>query len=282
MMAINKKLQDMAVFIEFLVGSGLAIFFHMVLHNEQAAYVIFGIGILLSLVTFLVREDIEKARASLLEQYHHVHEIPFALAQIHDPECQVKAQELIDGTKRTITLLQQGYIPLDETEFYLEAARVSDQALRQIKAVDPLTAGRGTRGALINFHQSNLRALDRGVRVSRIFVITRGDLSDPEAQKVLLAQYRDDVDVRIAYRDELPTSSDGRDTSSSFDFAIFDDRVVINVYAQSGKYYGHKTSQPGEVAKFLHLFKQIENSTHAIAVENDRIVLAADVVALAS
>ena len=93
MLQLNKKIHELAVFIEFIVGSGLAIFFHFVLHNEQAAYMIFGIGILLSLVTYLVREDIEKTKTSLAKQYLQVHEIPFALAQIGDAECQARAQE---------------------------------------------------------------------------------------------------------------------------------------------------------------------------------------------
>lgn len=284
MTTINGKIQEMAVFIEFLMGSGLAIFFHTVLKNEQAAYVIFGIGILLSLVTYLVREDIEKSRTHLLEQYQQVHEIPFALAQIADPECQAKAHELIAGAKRTITLLQQGYIPLDETEFYLEGAKLSDQAVRQIKAVDPLTPGWWGRGALLNYYQANLRALDRGVRVTRIFVINRDELTDPEVQKVLLAQHRDDVDVRIAYRDELPATSDtiGRDTNSSFDFGIYDDRIITDVFAHPGKYFGRKTGQAAEVVKYQHLYELIEHSAHPLALDGDQVILATDSVAPAS
>lgn len=278
-MGMNKKIQDLAVLIEFIVGSGLAIFFHTVLHYEQAAYEIFAIGILLSLVTYLVRGDIDKTKKSLLEQYLQVHEIPFALAQIADPDCQAKAQELLASTRKTITLLQQGYIPLDEMEFYLEGARLSEQAIRQIKAVDPLTTEWLTRGALLNFYQSNLRAIDRGVRTTRIFVTNRNDLAAPEVQKVLLGQYRDNIDVRVAFRDELPTVIDisGRDATSSFNFAIYDDRAVIDVFALTGKYYGRKTGQPAEVAKYLHLYDLIEHSSHAIAVENDQIVMAAEV-----
>ena len=59
---MTKKIHNMAVFIEFLAGSGLAIFFHLVLHNAEAAYIIFGIGILFSLATYLLREDIEQTR----------------------------------------------------------------------------------------------------------------------------------------------------------------------------------------------------------------------------
>jgi hypothetical protein len=283
-MIIQKKLQEMAVFIEFLVGSGLAIFFHTVLNNEEAAYVIFALGILLSLVTYLVREDIEKTKSHLMEQYRQSHEIPFALARIADPECLAKGHELIASAMKTVSMLQQGYIPLDEMEFYLEGGRLADQSTREIKAVTPLTPGWLTRGALLNFYQSNLRALDRSVRITRVFVTSREELADSEVQKVLAAHFRDNVDVRIAFRHELPSTIDiaGRDTNSSFDFAIYDDRAVTDVFAQPGKYYGRKTGQLAEVAKYLHLYDLIEHSAHPVTEENDRIVPAAEVIAQAS
>ena len=233
MTRMNKKIHELAVFIEFLVGSGLAIFFHLVLKNEQAAYMIFGVGVLLSLVTYLVREDIEKSKAYLVNLYRQVHEIPYALANISDAECQAKAQEMIAGTLKNITLLQQGYIPLDEIEFYLEGARLSNQATSRIKAVDPLTSGWLSRGAMLNFYQANLRALDRGVQITRIFVTSRDSLADPEVQKVLLAHHLDDIDVRLVFREELPSNIDisGRDTNSSFDFALYDERTVTDASA---------------------------------------------------
>jgi hypothetical protein len=284
MRKMNKKIHDMAVFIEFVAGSGLAIFFHMVLHNEMAAYMIFGLGILLSLVTYLVREDIGKAKLELLTQYQQVHTIPFALAQISDPECQVKAQDLIAGTLKSISLLQQGYIPLDEMDFYLEGARQADQAVRQLRAVDPLTSGWLSRATLINFYQSNLRAIERGTQVTRIFITSRDEIADPEAQKVLLAQHRDGVEVRLAFRDEIPSTIDfsGSDSYCSFDFAIYDDRAVTSVFPQTRKYYGRKTGQSAEIAKYLHLYERLEHSAHPVTVEHDTIVLASEVIAVAS
>ncbi len=62
-----------------------------------------------------------------------------------------------------------GRIPLDKSEFYLEAAKCCDQAAHHIiKAVDSLNAGWTTRGALLNLYQANLRALERGVKITRI------------------------------------------------------------------------------------------------------------------
>jgi len=276
MVAMNKKIQDMAVFIEFLAGSGLAIFFHVVLNNEQAAYLIFGMGILLSLVTYLIREEVAKTRVILFAQYQKVHAIPFALAQIDDAECQAKANELVTAALKSIALLQQGYIPLDEMDFYLEGARLADQSVHWIKAVDPLTTGWLSRASLINFYQSNLRAVGRGLQITRIFVTSREELADPEVQKVLVAQYRDQVEVRLAFRDELPSTIDicGSDVNSSFDFAVYDDRALTAVFAQTGKYFGRKTVQPEEVAKYLHLYERLEHSAYPVMLENEKIVVA--------
>jgi hypothetical protein len=275
----------MAVFIEFVVSAGLAVFFHLVLDKPDAAYSIFGFGVLLSLATYLLREDLEKTRHELTDQYHQAHELTFALAQISDPECQLRAQELLAGNKRTISLLQQGYIPLDESEFYLESAKCADMALKRIKAVDPITTGWLSRGLLVNFYQSNLRALDRGVSITRIFVMTRDELNDPEIQKILQTQYSDDIDLRIAFRDDLPATTGnliGRDTNSSYDFALYDDQVATEVFQQAGTYFGRKTAQTVNVERFLKLFELIEHSSHTVVMEEERIILASDSVKLAA
>ena len=284
-MKLSKKIQEMAVFIEFLASTGLAIFFHIVLHNPEVAYSIFGIGILLSLATYLLREDLEKTRHALMDQYHQAHELTFALAQISDPECQVRAQELLAGNKRTITLLQQGFIPLDETEFYLEGAKCSDMAQHRIKAVDPITTGWLSRGAMVNFYQSNLRALDRGVAITRIFVMNREELTDPDVQKVLMAQYGDDIDVRIALRDELPATAgnlSGRDTNSSYNFAIYDDQVATEVFPQAGTYFGRKTGQTINVERYQRIYELIEHSAHAVVMEDEQILLTSDILKMAA
>jgi len=275
------KTHNMAIFIEFVTGSGLAVLFHWVLHYKEAAYIIFGVGVLLSLATYLIREEMETTREGLLDQYRQAHETTFAIAGITDPECQSKAHELMAGTMKTIKLLQQGYVPLEETEFYLEGARQIEHATRQVSAVDPLTDGWDSRGALLNFYQANLRALQRGVKVTRTFVINHDDIENDSIQKIILPQLRDGIAVRIAFRDELPTTSGitGRDTNNSFDFAIYDDKVVIDVFAQPGKYFGRKTSQLDEVAKYLNFCTLVEHSSHLAAIKDDRVVLASETLA---
>ena len=274
------KIRKIAVLIEFLAGSALAVFFHQVLRYPEAAYTIFGIGVLLSLVTYLLREDIEKTRSELLEQYHQSHELTFAVAGISDPECQSKARELVASAMRTISLLQKGYIPMDETEFNLEGAKQMEQAVHHARIVDRITTGWDSRGALHNFYQANLRAIERGVKITRIFVVNRENLAEPDFQKVLLTQYRNNINVRIAFHDELPSTTNisNRDTDSSFDFSIYDDRVITDVFSKPGKYFGRKTSEPSEVAKYVHLYELVEHSSYAVAIEDDKVILAGDVV----
>jgi hypothetical protein len=231
----------------------------------------------LSLATYLLREDIEQTREKLIDQYDHAHEITFAIAKITDPECQNKAHEIVAGAKRMLALLQQGYVPLDETEFYMKGAKYIDESNHRVKTVDPMTSGWDSRGSLLNYYQANLRALERGVMITRIFVLNRKDLEDKEVQKVIHFQLRDGVEVRIAYRDELPTASEisGRDSASSFDFAIYDDKVVTEVFISPGKYFGRKTREATLMSNYQRLFDLIEHSSHAVALDDDQIVLAA-------
>jgi hypothetical protein len=282
-MKLSQKIQSMAVFIEFLAGSGLAIFFHLVLHNEMASYLIFGVGVLLSLATYLLREDVEKTRTELTELYHHAHELTYAVSRITDPECQSKAQELLASAMRTVAMLQGGLIPLEETEFYLEGAKCSDTAVQRIRAVDPVTAGWQTRATLVNFYQSNLRAMERGVSITRIFVMNREEMAEPDLQKIIMAQLKDGVDVRVAFRDEFPSANtiSGRDTNVPWDFAVYDEQVATEVFPQAGKYYGRKTSQSLEVEKYLRYYQLVEHSAHTVVVEADRLSLATDAMAIA-
>lgn len=283
-MSIATKIHNLAVFIEFIASAGLAVFFHLVLNKPDVAYMIFGVGILLSLATYLLREDIEKGSRKLTEQYHKAHDLTFALSQISDPECQARVQDLLAGCKRTIQLLQQGYIPLDEGEFYLEGARCADTALHRIKAVDPITSGWLTRGVLVNFYQANLRALARGVTITRIFVTSREELMDPDIQKVLLTQYNDGIEIRVVFRDELPSASvnSGWDTDGSCDFALYDDLSATEVFPQSGTYFGRKACQTAAIERYLRLYDLVEHSSHAVALDEGLIILATDQIKLAA
>jgi len=122
------------------------------------------------------------------------------------------------------------------------------------------------------------------VAITRVFVMDRKELDDPEAQKTMLAQHHAGIEVRIIFREELPSSSTmgGGDIDSSYDFALYDDQVVTEVFQQSGTYFGRKTCQAGNVDKFLRFYELIEHSSNAITVEDERVILASGVPTLAA
>jgi hypothetical protein len=107
---------------------------------------------------------------------------------------------------------------------------------------------------------------------------------EPEVQKILLTQYNDGIDVRVAFTSELPSANEisGRDVNSSFDFGIYDDQVVTDVFPQSGKYYGRKTATSAEVERYLRLYEIIEHNSHAIIYEEDRVILQSESLKLAA
>jgi hypothetical protein len=266
------KFENMTVLIEFLVGAGLGLFFHWVLDYKEAAYIIFGVGVLLSLMTYLLREELEKVYTGLTKSYKRSHEIIFALAAISDPECRAKAEDILNVAKKTIEILQQGYIPLSETEFWLEAARAVDSAHIRIRSVDPLNAGWDSRGAMVNFYKANLHALERRTTIMRVFIAGREEFLEPEAQRILTAQLKDGVDVRLAYRDELSLVIDSTSIGNmSSHFAVYDDCLVTDVLSTPGHHYGRKTTQPAEVSKYLRALDIIEHNAYRISLEDEKI-----------
>jgi hypothetical protein len=264
------KFKGMEALIEFIASTGLALFFHVVLHYEQLAYGVFAGGLLLSLATLQLHSEIGKTREHLETRYQMAHELTFALAAVEDFECQIKARDLCAQTMRTIRLLQQGSIPLDESEYYLEGAKCSDHARLHINSVDPVSVDWEKRDVLGNLLQANLHAHERGVGITRIFIASRGELSHPEAKQVLMKQIKQGVDVRVAWREDLPVSvvASSGDIESSMNFAIYDDQVVLDVFVRPGKYYGFKTARQEKVKSYLNLFELINHSAHT-ATEKD-------------
>ncbi len=251
----------MAILVEFVIGSLLAIYFHWVLHYEEASYILFGFGILLSLATYLLQHQILISQKFLATLFEGDHELSRALAAITDHECQLKSQELLNDFKKNLVQLERGYLLLNEAEFYLEGVKGVSQSHSHIKAVDPLEVGWESRGAVRNYYQANLEALARGVQITRVFVISRRDLLNPDVQKILQQQRTDGVEVLITYREDLPLNQAHQDVYS-LDFAIYDHVFITDRGREKGLYFGKRTQKPVEIAKYQHLFNLIEHHAH--------------------
>jgi hypothetical protein len=251
----------MAILIEFIIGSLLAIYFHWVLQYKEAAYILFGFGVLLALATYLLKHEILVSQKKLAILFQGNHELSIALAAITDPECQLKSQELLIDFKKNLAQLERGYLLLNEAEFYLEGVKRVSQSQKSVKAVDPLEVGWDSRGAVLNYYQANLQALARGVQITRIFVLSRRDLLNPDVQKILQQQLSDGVEVLITYREDLPLNEANQDVYS-LDFAIYDDRFITDRGREKGLFFGKQSQKAQEIAKYQRLFDLIQHHAH--------------------
>lgn len=258
----------MAIFIEFIIGSVLAIYFHWVLQYQEAAYLFFGFGILLSLTTYLLKHEILISQKNLATLFQSNHEISSALAAITDPQCQLKSQELLNDFKKNLHQLERGYLLLNEAEFYLEGVKAVAQSHNRIQAVDPLEVGWDSRGAVLNYYQANLQALARGVQITRVFVISRRDLLNPDVQRILQQQCKDGVEVLITHREDLPLNEANQDVYS-LDFAIYDDAFITDRGREKGLYFGKRTQKTAEIAKYQRLFALIEHHAHRFLTKQE-------------
>lgn len=265
------RLTSLAIAVELAAAIIFGLLMYFVIGSIESASMITGIGILLSLATYLLKEELEGLLTLMVDHYRRSHDVTFAISQIEDPECRNRARQLLDGIMRNVPLLQAGFIPLDETEFLVAAAQAVDEATKTVKSVNPLSMDWSKRAGFIRYYESNLQAIARGVTFTRIFVISEKRLSDPDVQQSLLMHYKDGFDVRIVLREELPPPSDSAWTSNcSFNFALYDDEKAVDV-KDTGTYYGMKTSRFEEVQKYIRLFGLIEHNARAAILSDGRI-----------
>lgn len=276
--AFTKKVLHLTVLVEFVVSAGIGIYFHWVLQWEKEAYVVLATGMLLTLATYLVLEEIARSRDLVLARYQSSHSLLTALSLIEDRECQERAHGLLVTTERTLELLRKGYVPLDETEFYLAGAEAMAQSQHKVQAVDPLTLGWDSKGALRNYYLANLRALERGVRITRVFVIRHAELAEPTTQRVLQTQLASGIDVHLAFVEELNVRAGEGGAwppQASWDFAVYDGRSVTERVGPSGSHFGHKTQRASEVARYRRLFEIIAHNAHPVILQEGRVAPAA-------
>src|SRR3569832_1136078 len=139
--APTKNKFHLTVLIEFLVSAGLGIYFHWVLHWQKEAYIVLAIGLLLTLATYLLADEIARSRDLVIASYHRSHGLLTTLSLIDDKECQERAHSVLAATDRTLMLLQDVYEPHDKTENKHASAKTMAQSRHQVQAVDPLTVG---------------------------------------------------------------------------------------------------------------------------------------------
>ncbi len=258
--------------LELMIGTALGLAFHFLLRNDTVTWIVLGVGVLISLATSLIRHDLNYIRSSLGQDFKAGNEklaaetlhIAGLLSEIIDVECHAKAHEVIESTKKTLTILKEGYIPLDEAEFYLKTTAFIDEAAQAVSMVEPIEAVIDGRGVRKSFQNSLEKASARGVAISRIFTCA-DDSVPPEKLAAVTATKANGTTVKVMLLSELPTGGEfcGQDVAR-LNFTIFDDRTVAESFAAPGKYFGRTTTLMTEVSKYQRVFSMLDHAAHSL------------------
>lgn len=255
----------MRTFIEFLVAAGLALVFHVGLRLEREAYVLFGVGVLLTLAVHLVLDRMQALHRQTYEAIGRVTRLDATLERINDPEGIVKGRAVVETAQQVLALLSQGSIPLTEGEYYYEASRCLDGCAREIKAVNSVDItdwiGKVQKQ---NYYRDQVRTRRRGVTIARIFVVRRSELANQDVVRTILHQQDDGIAVRIALAEDLAFS--GREgIAMPTNFVLFDGRVLIARTPLFGMYYGKKSQAADEIARYQRVYEIMDQ--HARPLE---------------
>lgn len=244
----------MRTLLEFLVAAGLALLFHFGLRLEHEAYVLFGVGVLLTLAVHLIVDRANQLHHKTYEAVGRMTRFDAALERITDPEGMIKGREVIDTAQHVLTLLGQGSIPLTEGEYYYEASRCLTRCSRTIAAVNSvdITDWMG-KVQKQNYYREQVAACRRGVTIARIFVIRRQDLANQDVLCTIRHQHEDGITVRVALHEDLAFS--GREgITMPTNFVLFDDHVLIARTPLLGMYYGKKSHAGEEIERCRRVY----------------------------
>ncbi|MFZ5876193.1 MAG: hypothetical protein ACOYXU_07260 [Nitrospirota bacterium] len=255
----------MRTLIEFVVAAGLALIFHFALSLEHEAYILFGVGVLLTLAVHLILDRVAAVERRSLDAVARAHRIDSVLERVRDPEAMVKSRTVLDTTHHVLTLLSEGAIPLTEGEYYFEAGQCLSQCTREIRAVNSVDVtdwvGKVQKR---KYYHDQVRTRQRGVAISRIFVLRRADLDDPAVLETIRHQQQDGISVRIALHEDLAFS--GREgVEMPTNFVLFDDKVLIIRTPLLGLYYGKKTRAPEEIERSRRTYELLDQYARPLA-----------------
>ncbi|HDH31356.1 MAG TPA: hypothetical protein ENH26_01120 [Candidatus Wolfebacteria bacterium] len=241
------------ILIEFILASILALIFHFSLHNETAALVIFGVGSLLALFTFLIYTEFIREFNNTLKFYKLKEKVDNLKNKDFIEEARRLEREFFHQSKQLV----DGFIEYDTSgEFCFALQKQARKTKKSIKAtcfvnVDEWTEKRG----LMNYFNEEIKAMnEKKVKIDQIFILDANERRNENILKIV-NMYAKHVDgglrVYIVNKEELPEIL-------IKDLVIFDNEVVFISELDEGKLIrGVKTINIVQVEKIKNIFSQI-------------------------
>jgi hypothetical protein len=178
-------------------------------------------------------------------------------------DCKSVLQQLVTGTMKAEF----------DSSFKLGADTLDKYVKGSVKAISVARPEYWQKGRSDRYQEANKNAIDRNVKITRVFVYDRVTLR--EIKDVLEKQKAMGVEVHVGFVDEVPVELSPKVSKmpSQYrkDIVVFDDCVAgIYELTPEGDYREQQiTIDPAEVGRIVEMFKQVLQ--HAPALD-DKII----------
>lgn len=242
-----------------LVGASLAVAAGLVgllaryLNIPAEAYLPTAIGFLITASAILVKREIVS----------HLHLYRTA-AEIEDTELRQHAMHQIQECAEKLESIKQGILRLSPEEFFryivdrMDGVRESVQAIHMALDLEAMLIWEEDPGVR-NYYQANRRAVAKGVRIQRIFLLDPRVALHERANAVLSQQDRDGIEVLIKV-------VRAGEVEGIEEFMLYDRRdVQVNERLPAGRYTGVSIVKGARVASYEKRFLNLKASARAFA-----------------
>jgi hypothetical protein len=251
--------------IEVTIGIILAVLLHFVANQPMAAWTVLGVSALLAFSTHQVLSVL----STRFEEHAEFYDL---LTEIDDPELKWRASAAVDECRDKLKMLRDGMIRLSSMDAIMhEVTRLMNKMEKGATVLAIHLSDQGTDWVKIwkddprfhNFLKDHEAAIQRGVDISRIFILSKKAKGDQETALILKEHEDIGVSVHIVWAETI-------DDELKEDLLIFDDRALVKAEGMTGGRVvrGTMTTVKGQIQlhkdKFNALLRSAVNGSKAI------------------
>lgn len=234
------------ILLEFLVGAALALVFHFALHQPIVAYVVFGVGLLITLATWLIIDRIQlEIRTS--------NKIEGLLSEIKDTRFVEAARETVAECEHRLLELIKGRMRVGPDELSIIEIRSLQKTKHHAYAVCLGHPDEWDKQGWKNYLAENERAVQRGIHFTRILVLEKEAINDQAKRSVVQRHMQTGANVLVVWADETPHDLQR-------DFVIIDnEECLISEMLGTTKIIGGLiTTDRDDIHEYLSVFEKLQ------------------------
>lgn len=231
------------VFVEFIIGAVIALIFHVGLNKPDIAYMILAVSILIAFATHLII-------VNLSTEIKDRNEIYLLLDEIKDREFKEEGIKIIEDCKKRLKELSEGcytYPTIDKS--FDKTIDWIKKAKSTMLAVSIEDKKNWNETIFLEYFNQNIKAVKRGVGVSRIFILNENDIKDKEMIDIIKRQKNAGFNVFYAMSDKVPFEIQK-------DFVIIDKKVVFTV-ERGEKGIGRGIKNTSSVENYIQIWEEL-------------------------